>query len=290
MKSERGRNNWTWQQKRSLFIFLLCNILLLLTYFLLPTHSNTILHLDTPEIKNIIVEVEQKRKEDSLGRVPIKYPFNPNFITDYQAYLFSIDMDDLHALRAYRDSDKWINSIADFQKVTQWENARVNEIEPYLKFPDWVIANEQSKNISTQNKQREKLVKKDLNTASLEDLLTVPGIGEVLSSRIIDWREKLNGFADTLQLNHIYGLNDWTKSNLTRYFYVTPSAIAPKYNINKASASDLATIPGLNFELARKIWEFQHLREGINDLEELIKIEGMTRGKLELIALYLYVN
>lgn len=290
MKSEWRKNNWTWQQKRSLFIFLICNILLLLLYFLIPTHSNTILQLDSPEIKNIIAEVELQRKEDSLRRIPTKYPFNPNFITDYQAYLFSIDIETLEILRAYKNKDKWINSVADFQKVTQWNDARVKEIEAYLKFPDWVKNTEASINTLAQEKPKDNRIQRDLNKASKEDLTAVPGVGEVLSTRIIDWRERLNGFSDTLQLNHVYGLNDWTKANLAKYFYVTPSVIVPKLDINAASASDLATIPGVNFDFARKIWEFQHLREGVNDLEELIKIEGMTRGKLELIALYLYVN
>lgn len=290
MKTDWRRSNWTWQQKRSLFIFILCNILVLLLYLLLPTHSNTSLEINTPEVQSIATEMEVQRKEDSLRRVPIKYPFNPNFITDYQAYIYSIDEKTLLALRAYRNADKWINSVADFQKVTNWEDARVREIEPYLKFPDWVKESENNKSTSTQNKQNERLVKTDLNNASKEDLLTVPGIGEVLSSRIIDWRERLDGFSDTLQFNHIYGLNDWAKSNLSKYFYITPSTIHPNLNVNKTSASDLATIPGLNFDMARKIWEFQHLREGLDDLDELIKIEGMTRGKLELIALYLYVN
>lgn len=289
MRSGFGRNNWTWQQKRSLFIFLLCNSLLLLLYFLLPTQSNTILEIDTPEIQKIVAKVELERKEDSLRKIPIKYPFNPNFITDYQAYLFSIDMETLDALRTYRESDKWINSLADFQKVTQWEDAEIMEIEAYLKFPDWVKTNKPSQSTLAHN-NKEKPIQKDLNTASVEDLLIVPGVGEVLSTRIIEWRDRLNGFTDTLQLNHIYGLNDWTKSNLSLYFYINPAETLPKLNVNDVSASDLATIPGVNFDLARRIWEFQHLREGINDLEELINIEGMTRGKLELIALYLYVN
>lgn len=290
MRTDWQKQNWTWQQKRSLFIFILCNSLLLLAYFLLPIRSDTRLELDTPEIRQIKAALEIQYKEDSLRRIPIKHPFNPNYITDYQAYIFSIDSTSLAALRAYRKSDKWIHSVADFQKVTQWEEAEMKAIEAYLKFPEWTNSNSSTRNTTKQEKTQQNLVKKDLNTASKEDLLIVPGIGEVLSSRILDWRDRLDGFVDTVQFHHVYGLNAVSRANLNRYFYITASEVSPKFNVNEASASDLATIPGLNFEMARRIWEYQRLREGIDDLEELINIEGMSRGKLEVIALYLYVK
>lgn len=279
--------NWTWQQKRSLFIFLVCNVILLLTYFLIPTYNNSILEINTPEIQKIIAEIEQKQQEDSLRKLPVKYPFNPNYITDYQAYLFAIDLEVLDSIKAYRNSGKWINSVADFQKVTKWSDAKTQEIAPYLKFPDWVNNDKQTRVASTQNN---KIIAQDLNFASKDELEAVAGIGEVLAARILEWRDRLGGYSHELQLKHVYGLSDWAKSNLLEHFFITPSEIEPQMNVNEASASDLATIPGVNFEMARKIWEYQHLREGISDLEELNKIEGMTQGKLKLIALYLYVN
>src|SRR5690625_5676159 len=88
--SDWRRSNWTWQQKRSLFVFLLCNVILLLTYFLFPTlYKGTILELDTPKIQSLLIEIETKEKENSVRTQPTKFPFNPNYITDYQAYLFS---------------------------------------------------------------------------------------------------------------------------------------------------------------------------------------------------------
>ena len=58
-------------------------------------------------------------------------------------------------------------------------------------------------------------------------------------------------------------------------------------NLNKISASDIATVPGISFELAKRIWEFRILNERIVDFIELKKIEGITERKLQGIQLYL---
>ena len=61
-------------------------------------------------------------------------------------------------------------------------------------------------------------------------------------------------------------------------------------NINKASASDIATIPGISFDLAKQIWEFRIVRERIENFSELEKIEGLSPIKLMLIQLYLQIE
>ena len=73
---------------------------------------------------------------------------------------------------------------------------------------------------------------------------------------------------------------------LNEFTVKTPKEII-KMNLNKISASDIATIPGISFELAKRIWEFRILNERIVDFMELKKIEGLTERKLQGIQLYL---
>ncbi len=118
----------------------------------------------------------------------------------------------------------------------------------------------------------------------------VSGIGEALSKRIISEREKLGGFSNDIQLYGIYGLNPEVAQRTLNLFTVKSPKSISKININKASASDISTIPGVSFELAKKIWEYRRLHEKVNNLQELDKIEGMTERKLQLIQLYLSVE
>lgn len=46
-----------------------------------------------------------------------------------------VEIDKLHR---FRESDKWVNSKADFKKVTGVSDSLLAEISPYFKFPEWV--------------------------------------------------------------------------------------------------------------------------------------------------------
>ncbi len=217
------------------------------------------------------------------------YPFNPNFITEYKAYTLGMTPAQFDRLKAYRDSGLWINSAEDFRKVTAISESLHLKISPYFKFPDWV---NRPKSTRKQRFDRElsPSEKKDLNKASKEALTEVFGVGEVLSERIIRYGEKIGGYKNDLQLYEVYGLSDMTVEAVLKRFTVKEPQDLKKYNVNTATASDLATLPGIDFELAKEIWEFIRLREGIDDLAELQKIENLSDQKFRLIALYLYAE
>lgn len=55
----------------------------------------------------------------------------------------------------------------------------------------------------------------DLNTATLEQLETLPGVGPVLGQRILDWRDQHSGFTSIDQLDDVPGIGTTRLSELT---------------------------------------------------------------------------
>ena len=247
---------------------------------LLDTNSKEVLAVqkELDSIRTLLIESNQSKI----------HPFNPNFITDFKGYKLGMSSDEIDRLLDYRKQNKWINSKEDFKKVTKVSDSFLDQISSYFKFPDW-ISNPKPKYSDWRKEFKEKTFdqKIDLNIATQLQLEEINGIGKSFSKRIVDYRSKLVGFSDDIQLYEVYGLDYQVVNKVLNEFTVkTPKEII-KMNLNKISASDIATIPGISFELAKRIWEFRILNERIVDFMELKKIEGLTERKLQGIQLYL---
>lgn len=249
------------------------------------------LDTNSEEVLALQKELDSLRIFHGESNQPKVYPFNPNFITDFKGYKLGMSTEEIDRLLDYRKKNKWINSKEDFKKVTKVSDSLLNQISSYFKFPDWLVNSKpRNKNKSKGFKEKKYDQKIDLNLATQQELKKVNGIGDIYSKRIIDYRNKLGAYTNDIQLNDIYGLDYQVINKILNEFTVkTPKEII-KMNLNKVSASDIATIPGISFELAKKIWEYRILNERIYNFSELGKIEGLTERKLQGIQLYLKVE
>ena len=179
-----------------------------------------------------------------------------------------------------------LKSMLNADKAVQAASDRIYHLEVLqMKKKCPILSNISEQNIGKMGGQ-----KIDLNLATQQELKKVNGIGDIYSKRIIDYRNKLGAYTNDIQLNDIYGLDYQVINNILNEFTVkTPKEII-KMNLNKVTASDIATIPGISFELAKKIWEYRILNERIYNFSELGKIEGLTERKLQGIQLYLKVE
>ena len=260
---------------------------LVINYYVDFSKEN-LLDINSKEVIAIQKELDSLRTIEVESKKPKVFPFNPNFLTDFKGYTLGMSTEEIDRLLAFRKENKWINSVEDFKKVTKVSDSLLNKISPYFKFPDWVT-NPKSKNKYVKKRFKEKKFtqKIDLNLATQDQLEAVNGIGKAFSKRIIDYRNKLGGFTNDIQLYQVYGLDFQVANSILKEFTVkTPKEII-KMNLNSISASDIATIPGISFDLAKRIWEYRILNERIKSFSELEHIEGLTKRKLQGIQLYL---
>ena len=62
----------------------------------------------------------------------------------------------------------------------------------------------------------------DLNTATIKELTKLPGIGEVLAVRIVEYREANGGFKSTEELQKVNGIGRKTFEKFKDLINVTP--------------------------------------------------------------------
>ena len=276
-------------QKLSILILIGLVLLLQYVYYNYEGVQEEVLDINSPHIIALQQYVDSLKQEELKTRRSKIFPFNPNFISDYRGYTLGMSLEEINKLHHYRAQDRWVNSVSDFKRVTGVSDSLLAIISPYFKFPEWIRqskpnAFKQKKTILSFNE------KEDLNVVTAKQLETVYGIGKKLSQRIIKYRQRIQGFFIDEQLNDVYGLKEEVISNILDRFTVKNKPLIEKINVNTATASDLATLVYINFELAAEIVEYRTLHERFSSLEELKKIEGFPVRKINRIALYLKLN
>ena len=236
-------------------------------------------------------EVDSLIANQRVDSKPKVYPFNPNYITDYKGYSLGMSTEEINRLLAYRATNKWVNSVKEFQGVTKVSDSFLKTIAPYFKFPEWVGKSANDRTPFYEGSIQSDEQKIDLNIATAAQLQKVYGIGAYYSQRIIKFRDSfVGGFISDIQLQDVRGLTPEIIKNILKEFTVKTPRIIQKIDLNSATVDQLVNIQHIDYELAYEIVELRMLMDGYKDIQELTKVKEFPVEKLEIIKLYLSLN
>lgn len=282
--------NFSKSQRSGLLVLLVLIVVLQTIYFFadfsLPIKEN-------PEKEKwLAVQTEIDSLKSTMSIKGSKLcPFNPNFISDYKGYKLGMSVQEIDRLLVFRKQNKFVNSAAEFQKVTQISDSLLGVIAPYFKFPDWVKQKTKWKTFPNSNyptfAKKEKLIVIDINIATSEELVKVYGVGEVIAQRILSYKESLGGFVAMEQLNEVWGLSPEVLATLNKQFKVKSMTGIKKVDVNNASIKELAQFPYFKYTVAKQIVIYRSMNGTINSVDDLIKIKNFPVDKAKIIGLYL---
>ena len=126
----------------------------------------------------------------------------------------------------------------------------------------------------------------NLNTCDSSELVTLPGIGPVLSSRIIKYRNMLGGFAVPEQLKEVYGLPEET-FNVISSMVCADTAGIRKIPVNTADYRGLLRIPYIEKYEVTAILKYRELRGSITGTDDLVENGLVSADKAAKICPYL---
>ena len=126
----------------------------------------------------------------------------------------------------------------------------------------------------------------EINSCDSTELLRLPGIGAVLSSRIVRYRNLLGGFASTDQLQEVYGLRPET-FNTIKDMVTVDTTLIDKINVNTADFRRLSRLPYFERQEINDLLRYRNTNGQIHNINELIENSILSDDKAAKIKPYL---
>ena len=221
-----------------------------------------------------------------------QFEFDPNTLSKDSLIMLGFSEFVATNIIKYRHKGGSFKSMDDLSKIYGMESKLLTELKPYIKFPP------QHKPIETADKKENKgrfssgksnkveIVSVDINKANKEEFMQLKGIGEVLSQRIIRFREKLGGFYSVDQLKDVYGLEDSVILFNREYLRIDNMKLE-KIRINQLDFKSLLKHPYIDYEMTKSIINYRREHGAFDNYEDLKKIYMLDKVKLENLKPYL---
>lgn len=149
----------------------------------------------------------------------------------------------------------------------------------------------------------------NINTADIDELMKINGIGEVTAAEIISYREQNGDFRNIEEIMNVYGIGEAIFGHISGYIYVenpvydieeepteniteqetfqeteteteiTLEDVAP-ININTAGIELLVLLPHVNEQIAQDIITLREQLHGFSDVYELLYVENLDQKQV----------
>lgn len=144
--------------------------------------------------------------------------------------------------------------------------------------PGTELQSREARNVYRAGKYRNQIPVLDLNKCDSTDLELLPGIGPVLASRIVRYRNLLGGYASPVQLREVYGLPEDTYTAISGYLRADPADIS-KIKVNSAGFRELIRLPYFDRSVVNGILRYRELSGPVKTFEELVDNKIITGEK-----------
>jgi DNA uptake protein ComE-like DNA-binding protein len=275
------------QQSRGFVILALLSMFLV---FLSQMHhhqyieQSAIDYVDTVRVSNFALQKSSSQQFKNPKHNAIHYfKFNPNTISLEQWTLLGIKKYTGIRIKKYLDKGGEFKVKSDFSKIYGISAKDFSLLKPYILLPDTLVKpifnhHYPSKQVSLPEIQ-------DLNRMEVESLDKFQGIGEVLATRIVKYRNKLGGYFELSQLLEVYGLSEEVYLKMTPLLKVDQSNLI-KIDINHVSIKDLGSHPYIGYKNAKLIVNYRLQHGDFHAFGDVLLIKELDLKNLSKAAPY----
>lgn len=207
------------------------------------------------------------KKQEFKKRKTYLFIFNPNKLSILGWDSLGVDNKIANRIQNYIKAGGGFNSKNDLKKIYGFDTVMLAKLSPYIIIPKQVFA---------KHDKVKRII--NLNNCDTTELKSLPGIGSVLSKRIIKYRNILGGFVQKKQLLEVYGVSKDKYGRIKGLFAVDSTQII-KIRLNSANSEQLYQHPYITRRTAVDIIRYRQKIGEIKILEEL-KIKGLINDSL----------
>ena len=245
------------------------------------------------ETSNYAYQYDRSTTNYSSGKQISLFYFDPNSLPAEGWKKLGLHEKTIHTIQNYLAKGGHFHKPEDLEKVYGLYKDQYQKLVPFVRIKanaensqnNYDIKDRSSSKYTTADKfPRNTAI--DINIADTNAFISLPGIGNKLASRIVNFRDKLGGFYSVDQVGETYGLPDSTFIKIKPRLLLQTMELK-KININTATKDEMKTHPYISWNLANAIIEYRNQHGQFSSLEDLKKITLITEAAYVKILPYL---
>lgn len=144
---------------------------------------------------------------DSVTGLTLFY-FDPNKLDAAGFKQLGLRDKTIQTILNYRKKGGYFKQPEDLRKIYGLHEDEASRLIPYVRIEGKKTTSTIHEPVFKEEKPKLNYKKIDINTATEEEWKALPGIGDVLSKRIVKFRNSIHGFKSVTDISKTYGLSD----------------------------------------------------------------------------------
>jgi DNA uptake protein ComE-like DNA-binding protein len=224
--------------------------------------------------------------EGDAEKKAVLFVFDPNTLNEEGFIRLGLRSSTIKTILNYRNRGGRFYMADDLKKVYGLKESEFVRLQGYVQIADTIRKQPFFRRDSSYKGHTGRTVIIDINQADSAMWDALPGIGSVLSSRIIRYREKLGGFVDIAQIREVYGISDSLYTLIRPRLYSTGVPLR-HISVNAEQESVLSAHPYIGRVLAKEIVAYRSAHGPFRDTSGLYLLMSKPAGQIQRIFSYL---